>query len=316
MEARISLFGMPLTGYGLMAALSLLITLLAAALYARRYGARPGSGIRLAVLAIPLCLIVSRLVFVLANCTYYLVTLGNPALALYFWDGGYAAMGALMGLVLAAFLAEKWTRSPRGVLLDAALCAAPLGLCLLRLAEDTSRLGLGRTISYEWLYFLGVDDGYGDLVHPVCRYEAAAALLIFIILAVWLLCRRHPAPRGDVALTSLTLICASQVILESLRNDGHMVVHFVRIQQVLALLGLVAVFAICLARLARLSGMKKSLQLALWLVTVVCIGLGIFLEFRVDRGSLKIVYYAGMIACMGLITAMALIGRHKAEALR
>ncbi|MBQ8313123.1 MAG: prolipoprotein diacylglyceryl transferase [Clostridia bacterium] len=310
-----TLFGVPVTGYGLGAAAALLLSLIACLFYARKTGLAYGAFIRLAVVAIPLCWLMSRLVYVLANCTYYLITLSNPVLALHFWDGGYSAAGAVMGLILAGFLAEKWSRLPHGSLMDAMAYGLPLGLVVIRTLEGGTNLGLGRTVTYEWLYFLGVEDGYGDLVHPVYRYEAATALIILAILSIWLCKRRWRVRKGDTCLVSLTLLGAFQVVLESLRNDGHMVVHFVRIQQVLALVALVVAFAVFTTRLYRLGGMKKSHLLALWLVTIVCIGLGIFMEFRVDRGSLKLVYYAVMILCMALIATMALVSRRKAERL-
>ena len=310
-----TLFGAPVTGYGLGVAAALLLSLIACLFYARKTGLAYGAFIRLAVVAIPLCWLMSRLVYVLANCTYYLITLSNPVLALHFWDGGYSAAGAVMGLILAGFLAEKWSRLPHGSLMDAMAYGLPLGLAVIRALEGGTNLGLGRTVTYEWLYFLGVEDGYGDLVHPVYRYEAATALIILVILSVWLCKRRWRVRKGDTCLVSLTLLGAFQVVLESLRNDGHMVVHFVRIQQVLALVALVVAFAVFTTRLYRLGGMKKSHLLALWLVTIVCIGLGIFMEFRVDRGSLKLLYYAVMILCMALIATMALVSRRKAERL-
>lgn len=310
-----TIFGAPVTGYGLGAAASLLLGLIACGFYARKTGLAYGAFIRLAVLAIPLCWLMSRLMFVLANCTYYLTTLSNPVLALYFWDGGYSAAGAVMGLLLAAFLAEKWNRLPHGSLLDAVAYGLPLGLAVIRTLEGGTNLGLGRTVTYEWLMFLGVDDGYGDLVHPVYLYETGTALVILVILSIWL-CKRHWSVRkGDICLVTMTLLGAFQVILESLRNDGHMVVHFVRIQQVLSLVALVVAFAVFSTRYFRLGGMKKSHLLALWLVTIACIGLGIFMEFRVDRGELKLLYYGVMILCMGLIALMALICRRKAERL-
>lgn len=310
-----TLFGAPVTGYGLGAAGALALGLIACLIYLRRTGVTYGQFLRLAVLAVPLCWLMSRLVYVLANCTYYLNTLSNPVLALYFWDGGYAMTGAVLGFILAAVLAEKWTRLPHGTLLDAGSMGLPLAIAAARLLEGGTRLGLGRPISYEWLMFLGVDDGYGDLVHPVYRYEAAAALIVLVIMLIWLSKPRKSSSRGDAHPIALALLGAFQVLLESLRNDGHMVVHFVRIQQVLSLVALVVVFAIFSARLYRRGGMKKSHLLALWLVTIVCIGMGIFMEFRVDRGSLKLLYYGVMTLCMGLILFMALICRSKAEKL-
>ena len=69
----------------------------------------------------------------LAESTYYLTTLSNPALALRFWDGGYSLVGALLGMLLAAWAAEKLLRVPRRLLMDGLALALPAGIlvCLL-----------------------------------------------------------------------------------------------------------------------------------------------------------------------------------------
>lgn len=316
MDATVfTLFGAPVTGYGLGVAAALLLGLAGCYAYLRCSGKTYGQFIRLAVLAVPLCWLFARVVYVLANCTYYLNTLSNPVLALYFWDGGYAMTGAVIGFILAAFLAEKWTRLPHGSLMDALAVGGPLAIAAARILEGDTRLGMGRPVSYEWLFFLGVEDGYGDLVHPVYRYEAVAALIVLVIMLIWLSKRLRSAKPGDACLIVLALLGVFQVLLESLRNDGHLVVHFVRIQQVLALIAMVVTFAVFTTRLIRRGGMKKSHLLALWLVTIACVGVGIYMEFRVDRGSLKLLYYSVMALCMGVITAMSLTCRVKAEKL-
>ncbi len=313
-ETIFSLFGAPVTNYGLHVAFAMVAGLMGCWIYSACAKRLPmwSQVLRLAVLAIPLCWLCARLVFVLGNCTYYLTTLGNPSLALHFWDGGYAVTGGVIGFLLAARLAEKWTHLPAGTLADGGTLGIPLALIVLRAAEGGTRLGLGRSINYEWLMFLGIDDGYGNLVHPVYRYEAIAAAVVLIIMLVWNALHRT-AKKGDACLVTLGLTGALQVLLESLRNDGHLVVHFVRIQQVLSLVALVAVFGIFAARRCK-AGMKKSQLLLQWLITLACIGVGIWMEFRVDRGSLKLLYYGVMALCMGVILFMALRNRRKAEA--
>ena len=314
-QTLLTILGIPVTGFGAACALAMLWCLVGAALWCRQTGTGYGPFIRLTVLALPMAWLCSRLFFVLANCTYYLTTLSNPALALRFWDGGYSVTGALAGLLLAALLAEKWTKLPRGRLLDAVGYGAPLGLMLLCLMERGTGLGLGRSVSGA-LSFLGISDGMGDLVHPVYLYQAAAAGALCILLTVWMCRRGWEVPSGDLCLTSLTLLGCAQVILESLRNDGHMVVHFVRIQQVAYLLMVLAALLICSRRLAKRGGMKKSRQLVLWLFALLLVGVGVVMEFRVDRGSLKLLYYSVMALCMALLGAMTLICRRRAEGLK
>ena len=315
-EVLFNLCGLPVTTFGAGMALALAVFLAGMYLACRYQCMGYNVLVRYAVLALPLCFVLSRLVFAAANASYYFVTLSNPALALRFWDGGYSATGALLGLLLAAFLAEKRTRQPHGKLMDAAAWAALPALMVERAFESVTNLGMGRPVSYEWLMFLGMDDGTGELVHPVYRYEILMAGLILVCVTVWVLRRKKPLPHGDLCLSILTLLGTTQTVMESLRADGHMIVfHFVRVQQVLFLAAAVIALGVFAHRLAKRGGMKKSQQLALWLVVGICIGMGIFMEFRVDRGSLKIVYYTVLSLCVGVIAALGLICRHKAEKL-
>ena len=311
METLAILFDMPLTAYGAGMALALLVTFAAAAAYLHFTGEKPSAVLRMSVLAVPLALVCSRVVFVLANITYYTVTLSNLTPALWFWDGGYSLTGAVIGVMIAALIAGKLTGAP---LADAAGFAAPLGIAVARAFEAGTGMGLGRPISYDWLLFMGIDDGMGDTVYPVFIIEAVVALIILAAVMIWR-ARARQVRRGDTALVSMTLLPAAQIVLESMRNDGHMVVHFVRIQMVVCLVMLLAAEIIFSRRLILRGGMKKSQQLALWLVTIVCIGLAVFMEFRVDRGSNKLLYYAVMSACVAVITWMTLHCRSKAEQL-
>ncbi len=313
MDAPMTLFGQPVTAFGVGTALAILLGLIAAGL---RLRGRAGYGtfIRQATLTVPLALLFSRLLYVLANCTYYLITLSNPALALRFWDGGYSVSGAVLGALVAAVLAARWTRVRAGVLMDAASIGLLPAIFVERLFEGGTGMGFGRPVGMDALLWLGVDDGMGDLVYPVYLFEAIAAALILLIVLIWRARCSHPD--GDLCVTVLTLLSASQVILESLRNDQHMVVHFVRIQQVVFLLIGVAAFAWCLRRAARAGvfpAKKKSQRALCWLIVLICVGLGIWMEFRVDRGALKALYYSVMTLCMGAIAALTLLLRRRSE---
>ncbi len=314
MSDTLFLFGsVPLTGFGCMMGLALLAVLLCAAPVARLRRMHYGAFIRLVVVCIPMGWLVSRLVYVLANCTYYLTTLSNPVLALRFWDGGYSVSGAMLGLWLGAVVAAKWAHTNTADMLDAISYGMPLGLVIERLSESGTGMGLGRAISYDWLTFLGIDDGMGDLVHPVYRYEAVVAAVLFAVLTIMMLRRRDRLPKGDLTLVFMSLYGATQALLESLRNDGHMVVHFVRIQQCLFLIFALVAFGIYLHRCVGKGCMKKSQQLLCWLMAIVCVGICAVMEFRVDRGTLKWLYYTVMLLCLGVMTGMTFRFRHMSQ---
>ena len=275
-DTLFTVLGLPVTGFGLGMAGALLVALGVELAWCKARGVSYGVFIRFAALAVPLTLLCSRLLFVLAESTYYLTTLSNPALALRFWDGGYSLVGALLGMLLAAWAAEKLLRAPRRRLMDGLALALPAGILVERLCETGTGMGMGKTIATPALLFLGVEDTFtGEWVHPVYLYEAALAGIIGLGLLVW---ASAPPGRYRRARRSVRAVPAvfgvTQIVMECLRNDLHMVVHFVPVQQVVELLMVLAVLLRWQRRFSRVPGMKKGRTLWVWPVALAMRGRG------------------------------------------
>lgn len=309
-ETVFTLLGQSVTGFGLgmAGAMLLMLAVMGGWCHARKLGY--GVFIRFAALAVPLTLLCSRALFVLADCTYYLTTLSNPALALRFWDGGYSLVGAVLGFMLAAWLSEKATRLPGKPLLDGAALALPLGIFVERLCEPGTDMGMGKAIATPAFMFLGVEDPLtGEWVHPVFYYEAAVAGILFVVLLICAV--RGKKTAGSLLGIFTVLFAATQIFFECMRNDNHMVVHFVPVQQVAELLMLLTVLGCWTKRLAK-KGTKKSQIMLIWLVVIACVALTVFMEFRIDRGSMKLLYYSVIALCMAVVSVLALRCRRKA----
>lgn len=309
-ETVFTLLGQPVTGFGLgmAGAMLLMLAVMGGWCHARKLGY--GVFVRFAALAVPLTLLCSRALFVLADCTYYLTTLSNPALALRFWDGGYSLVGAVLGFMLAAWLSEKATRLPGKPLLDGAALALPLGIFVERLCEPGTDMGMGKAIATPAFMFLGAEDPLtGEWVHPVFYYEAAVAGILFVVLLICAVRRKKTA--GSLLGIFTVLFAATQIFFECMRNDNHMVVHFVPVQQVAELLMLLTVLGCWAKRLAK-KGTKKSQIMLIWLTVIVCVALTVFMEFRIDRGSMKLLYYSVIALCMAVVSVLALRCRRKA----
>lgn len=309
-ETVFTLLGQPVTGFGLgmAGAMLLMLAVMGGWCHARKQD--DGVFIRFAALAVPLTLLCSRVLFVLADCTYYLTTLSNPALALRFWDGGYSLVGAVLGFMLAAWLSEKATRLPGKPLLDGAALALPLGILVERLCEPGTDMGMGKAIATPAFMFLGVEDPLtGEWVHPVFYYEAAVAGILFVVLLICALRRKKTT--GSLLGIFTVLFAATQIFFECMRNDNHMVVHFVPVQQVAELLMLLTVLGCWTKRLAK-KGIKKSQIMLIWLTVIACVALTVFMEFRIDRGSMKLLYYSVIALCMAVVCVLALRCRRKA----
>lgn len=288
-----------MTVYGLLCALALALTLAAA-----RKNTRFDVWIRLCVTAIPLALIGSRLMFSLTSLGMGDMT--NPLQILYAWDGGASMSGAFAGIVLAAFLVEKHCKVPHGTLMDKLAMGMPLALIVARLAEIPTGVGMGRQVDTPWLQWLG---SFTDGCHPVFVYEALWAIVMGVALLRYLRRNRRP---GDVLLTFMTLYGSAQAFFESLRDDYHMVIYFIRINQIAALVMVVAAFVIWMVRWARKGAKPMGLVVASLLV-VAGIALGILQEFAVDSNPNLLLEYAIMALALALISGVTLGVRRKAN---
>ena len=119
---------------------------------------------------------------------YYL---DYPLQALQLWHGGMSFHGGLLGVVVAGvtFCARRRLRIL--AFADLIFCAAPIGLCLGRIANFINGELAGRPTDVPWAM---VFPGWGPLPrHPSQLYQAAleGALLFVILFLLW----RIPAVR-------------------------------------------------------------------------------------------------------------------------
>ena len=290
------------TLYGALAALSLAALLAVAFVVLKKRDADYGAFIRLAVLCVPFAFLGSRIAFCLSNLSYYLETISMPEMMLHVWDGGASMTGAMVGVILAAFAAAKWCKLPAGTMLDAIAFGAPAALVIERLAEPLCEMGWGRDFQSTVFNFMyDLTEG----MHPVFVYEAIAAVIIGVAMAVYF--RNHKVMQGDALGFFLVLYGCTQTVLESLRNDGHMkVIHFVRINQVAAIAMTTVVLILWSIRCVKNGGRKESILS--WLTTVVCIGFGVVQEFAVDGDENPYFSYtlvAGVLAVLLVISCAA-----------
>lgn len=298
---------MTITTYGLFAALSLALLLLSAGLWYRRKQIGYSIWIRLCVLATPLALICSRAlfsVFAMINGDF-----SAPVQALYFQDGGASITGALIGIIIAAAITSRFCNTSCADLLDGIALGAPVALMVERLAEYPMDMGVGRPVDTELLYFLG--SAFDDR-HPVFLYEAIIALVILLVLLFTGLRKSGRKHSGDLMLLFMTLYGTTQVFMESLRDDAHMVIYFIRINQITALSMAVIAFAIWMVRWGRKGVRPFKLVLASLLV-VAGIALGIVQEFAVDSNPNLLFEYSLMALALALIASVTLVIRKKAN---
>jgi len=311
-----TIFDRPPTAFGLGCAAAVLAGLLICLPVLLRKGKTYGDWIRLCVCCIPMTWLGARLGYALSGWIMMLLEgffdldTGRDFLdGFRFWLGGYSLVGGVVGAAAGARLAGSWRSGSKKEYLDAAALGLPAGILIERLAEHGTQLGLGRYVTGEWLIRTGlcplVD---GEPVHPVYLYEAAVALILGLIL--WGI-RRRKSTEGGLMGIFLMLFGLTQVLLESLRADGHMVEHFVHIQQVYAIL---IVFGVMLCWYLRQPEKKLWDSLISWGLFAAAIGLAIWAEFGVDRWGNEPLAYGIMTACLILIGCIAFRFRRGAAA--
>ena len=108
---------------------------------------------------------------------------------------------------------------------------------------------------------------------------------------------------GNTFVLFLLLFGASQIILESLRYDRHMSFTFIRMQQIMAILGLTG----GLIYAAKRAGKGKKTLFMLFGMMVLISAVGVGLEFAIDRTEINryLLYLAFVVlvsipVCMGL----------------
>jgi phosphatidylglycerol:prolipoprotein diacylglycerol transferase len=310
------ILGLAVYKYGLFLAAAAALWLLIAGLLAKKKNLPAGTVLLTGVLAIPLGLIFARLLFCLVSFGYFLDTIGQPAAMLYFWDGGLSMMGALLGISLAVLITARIRKIRFGELMDVLAVPAGLFIAVERLGEAYTVLGRGKTIEAQWMAnsaFFGTQEAWGNY-YAVFRYEALAAVLILCVMLFLFFGNktRETSKPGDLALVFGTLFGSAQVIMESLRDDGHMLWGFVRASQIISILLPVAAIVIFSIRLIKREGMRWQFAVS-WLISGAAIGLAIIKEFDIDTSNNLTREYALMSLAMAVLAAAALLLWRKAS---
>lgn len=269
--------------YGLFIAAGVGCMLIAMLLTAPKRSFSKGTVTVFGLLAIPLSLVFSRLLYCVFQLNLFCDTYENPWLMLCIWDGGYSIWGVTPALLLAAWLTAKKQRCSFRSLWDCVSLSSALLFAMLYAGEGRTELGIGKVIEAGFLTSaipflvleqkLGVNVEYRLIVY---RLQCLACVVLFLVM---LLSRRKSKAEGILALRFWSIFASMQIFWESLRDDGHMLFIFLRIGQVAA--GIVLLWVLIdLSRCYRQACLH--MPWFVWPVFVLCLGLIAALEFSLD----------------------------------
>lgn len=302
-----------ITPYSLALALALALASALAALWLKRKGYAPPVAETFLLLAIPLGLLLARLAYVLIRLGFFLGW--GEGLAFRFWQGGYSLWGALSGFLLALPLTARLTGTDAARLGDELAPCGLLFLALGRLAEGLAGQGFGQIVPESLAFFpLAVINEYDEWRFAVFLLEGVAALAFLGIVL-----RRRGQP-GDRLRLALILVCAGQILLESLRADEVLTWGFVKASQMLGAAGLLMMMVdgLFMRRRSRWRA-PNHLALAVFFLLVLLIA---GLEYAIDKTEMNInLIYALMAAACILLalttatcaTLPAMAGEEKEE---
>ena len=269
--------------YGLHIALGALAAVIVLALCCRARRMPAGAAPLYAVLAMPLGVACSRVLFCLLDGRFRGIF--SLRAMLCFWGGGHSMVGALLGAALTAVIAAKILAVPARRMLDMMAPALLVFIAFARVGEQyTEMLGRSRALVSEvWRQgWLVTGDEYA-LYLKTYVLEALCALILAVTLLPGLL---HGKRDGDTLLSAMLLFGCTQVLWESLRFDAHMRESFVSLQMLLYAVMFAAALLIFARRYAKRLGHGWPVWLALGVIALVAGGV-IGLEFMIDRSGIS-----------------------------
>ena len=291
-QTLFNLFGLPITAYALGMTLSAALVIAFAFLHASRSSLILWVTETFIILAIPLCLLLARLIYVVIRLDFFMER--GDGMALRLWQGGYTLWGAIPGFLLAGILTANLTGLKVARILDILAPAGLLMLALGRFCEGLSGQGFGEESSPGLSFFpFAVVNEYGEWRWAIFMLEGMAALLFMLIL----LKEKNLSP-GGILRHALTLLCASQILFESLREDEFLRWGFVRLGQLLPAI-ILLLLLVTAPKIKEGRRMPLPLAGAMFMLLILLITA---LEFALDKTALTtgLIYAMMFFAVLGL----------------
>ena len=173
--------------YGIILAAAMLAGLYLAMKQSKHYGLTEDHVMDMALIAVPCCIIGSRIYYVLFNLDLYRTAEGalDWGSMIAIWDGGIAIYGTVIMGAIVAVLFARWKKIKLAALTDLAVLGLLLGQIIGRWANFVNREAFGAETTLPWRMRLFVSEYQAIEVHPTFFYESAWNLIgLLLILTV------------------------------------------------------------------------------------------------------------------------------------
>ena len=217
-----------------------------------------------------------------------------------FWQNGQMMYGGVLGALLALAIAGGRERIR---LMDAYAPSAALMIAFARIAEGFWGQGYGEYWYGESDFFcrfpfMAYDPYYESWAWSLFMAGAVIALVLFVLLM-----KRKPAFPGDQMLTLLGLYASAQVVLESLRRDEFLRWGFVRVEELLSAVVILAVLIRYWVQSGKAKAAQKTVCMTLFVAMVVfCL----LLEFATE-GRIPFLVFLDVWHCYALMAVACMV---------
>ena len=170
--------------YGIILAIAMLSGLLIAMKQSKHYGLSEDNVMDMALIAVPCCILGSRIYYVLFNLDLYRTESGalDWAGMIAIWDGGIAIYGTVIMGIVVAIAFSRWKKIKLAALTDLAVLGLMLGQIIGRWANFVNREAFGAETTLPWRMRLFVSEYQAVEVHPTFFYESAWNLLGLLLI--------------------------------------------------------------------------------------------------------------------------------------
>ena len=176
------IFGAEIHWYGVLIAFGLVLAMILALRKCKKYGFTQDDILNYMIVCSPVAIIFARLYYVVFEWEKFA---SRPIEILYVWNGGLAIYGAIIGIVISAFIASKVMKHDLIKLFDFALPYVLIGQSIGRWGNFVNQEAYGVETSLPWK-MTGSDIFGGTVgVHPNFLYESLWCILLFAFIMVY-----------------------------------------------------------------------------------------------------------------------------------
>ncbi len=234
------IFGIEVAWYGILISLGILFGILVATYRAKKEGLYDDIIMDLALVAVPVSVIGSRIYYVLFSWEFYKQ---NPREILNIRKGGLAIHGAIIAGILVGYLFCRYKKIGFWILADVCAPSIILGQAIGRWGNFINQEAHGGPTNLPW----GIEID-GVKVHPTFLYESLWNLGVFVFLLYYSDKKKYD---GQIFIFYLILYSVARYLIEGLRTDSLMLGSF-RVAQ------LVSIFSIVIAVIIDLTKRKQN----------------------------------------------------------